>query len=91
MSVPEYLRTQFDRNPERFARPYLEAFDQGDAALIRDGMDRAYGRPVPTALSRDFGEIDPGDVVEVRRLLLEAITVEHRATEPPADGLADEL
>ena len=76
MSVPEYLRIQFDRNPERFARPYIEAFDHGDAALIRDGMDRAYGRPVPTTVSQDFGEIDPGDVVEIRRMLLERIRVE---------------
>jgi hypothetical protein len=80
--VPSYpVRSQ----PEWFARPYLEAFDQGDAALIRDGMDRAYGRPVPTAVSQDFGEIDPGDVVEIRRLLIEAISVE-RAGELPGDS-----
>jgi hypothetical protein len=41
----------------------------------------------PSEASRrpdDYMEIEAGDVVEVRRLLLEAITVEHRATEPPA-------
>jgi hypothetical protein len=56
-----------------------------DAALIRDGMDRAYGRPVPAAASQDFGEIEAGDVVEIRRLLLEAIRVERQEPGEPAD------
>jgi hypothetical protein len=38
-----------------------------------------------------LGEIDPGDVVEIRRMLLERITVEHLATETPGDDPADDL
>ena len=46
---------------------------------IRVGIHAYLSHP-----SQDFEEIDPGDTVEIRRLLLEAITVEHRTTEPPA-------
>jgi hypothetical protein len=40
---------------------------------------------------QDFAEIEAGDVVEIRRLLLEAITVEQSANGPPADEAADKL
>ena len=45
----------------------------------------------PSEASRrpdDYMEIEAGDVVEIRRLLLEAIRVEHTVTATPADDPA---
>jgi hypothetical protein len=36
-------------------------------------------------------EIEAGDVVEIRRLLLESISVEHAVTAAPVDDPTDEL
>ena len=49
-----------------------------------DAMD-AWGPSLrPAGVTPDLGKGEEHDVLEVRRLLLEAITVEHVATRPPA-------
>ena len=46
-------------------------------------MDRIYGRPAQVSASQDFPEIEAGDTVEIRRLLLEAISVERHGDAEP--------
>ena len=90
-TLPEYARTQIERDPASWFEPYEQARRAGDWKAVEALQDRAYGRPVPTAVSQDFGEIEPGDAVEIRRLLLERISVEHAGKAAPADGPPDEL
>ena len=46
-----------------------------------------YGRPGTASGPQDLMEIEPGDLVEIRRLLLESISVEHQEPGEPADDL----
>jgi len=89
-TLPEYARTQIERDPAAWFEPYEQARRGGDWKAVEALQDRAHGRPIPAAVSQDFGEIEEGDTVEIRRLLLEAISIEHAATRPPADDPTDE-
>jgi len=48
-------------------------------------QDRAYGHPRPAGVPDDHMEIEAGDVVDIRRLLLEAISVERLESGEPTD------
>jgi hypothetical protein len=65
--------------------PYEKARARGDWRAPEALMDRIYGRPGPASGPQDLMEIEPGDTVEIRRLLLEAISVE-RAGEIPSES-----
>jgi len=54
-------------------------------------QDRAYGRPSPAGVSEDALEIEPGDVVEIRRLLLESFSVERQEPCGPSGSSSGEL
>jgi hypothetical protein len=75
-TLPEYARTQIERDPASWFKPYEQARREGNWKAVEALQDRAYGRPGPAAVPQDFEEIEAGDVVEIRRLLLEAISVE---------------
>jgi hypothetical protein len=55
----------------------------GDWRTPQALMDRIYGRPAQASGSQDYMEIEAGDTVEIRRLLLEAISVERRGDAEP--------
>jgi hypothetical protein len=82
-TLPEYARTQIERDPASWFEPYEQARREGEWKAVEALQDRAYGRPAPAAVSRDFEEIEAGDVVEIRRLLLESISVERLESGEP--------
>jgi hypothetical protein len=86
MRFPEFAREQVERDPARWFEPYEKARADGDWRAPEALMDRIYGRPRPAGVSEDFEEIEAGDVVEIRRLLLEAIRVERQEAGEPMAG-----
>jgi hypothetical protein len=78
MTLPEYAREKIERDPASWFAPYEKARQEGDWNAVEPLQNRAYGRPSPAGGSPDAGDIEPGDVVEVRRLLLEALRVERQ-------------
>jgi hypothetical protein len=48
-------------------------------------MDRIYGRPNQARVAQDLLEIETGDIVEIRRLLLESISFERQEPGEPSD------
>ena len=48
-------------------------------------------RPLSAGVPEDYMEIEAGDTVEIRRLLIESISVEHVAAGAPSDDSADEI
>jgi hypothetical protein len=89
-TLPEYARTQIERDPASWFQPYEQARREGDWKAVEALQDRAYGRPRPAGVSDDHMEIEAGDVVEIRRLLLEAITVERADRSEPSDEIPSE-
>ena len=76
MRFPDYARQKVEEAPEKWFEPYEKARADGDWRAPEALMDRIYGRPAQASMSQDLGEIDSGDVVEIRRMLLERIRVE---------------
>ena len=91
MKFPDYARQKVEEAPEKWFEPYERARAGGDWRAPEALMDRIYGRPAQAAVSQDFGEIEAGATIEIRRLLLEAISVERAPTELPADDATDVL
>jgi hypothetical protein len=48
-------------------------------------MDRIYGRPNQARVAQELLEIETGDIVEIRRLLLESISFERQEPGEPSD------
>jgi hypothetical protein len=90
MTFPELARQRVEADPERWLEPYEKARADGDWRAPEALMDRIYGRPAQASASQHFEEIEAGDVVEIRRLLLEAITVERPEPGESADDLLGE-
>jgi hypothetical protein len=76
MRFPDYARQKVEEAPEKWFEPYEKARADGDWRAPEALRDRIYGRPAQASMSQDLGEIDSGDVVEIRRMLLERIRVE---------------
>ena len=64
---------------------YEKARAEGDWRAPEALMDRIYGRPRPAGVSEDALEIEAGDTVEIRRLLLESVSVERQESGEPTD------
>jgi hypothetical protein len=90
MTFPEFAREQIETDPARWFEPYEKARAEGEWRAPEALMDRIYGRPAQAGVSPDNPEIEAGDTVEIRRLLLEAISVERQEPGEPADELLGE-